>query len=723
VLLAAVAVTGNGLFTTAVHAQDANADPSATIRFSLPAPADRAEDAQRAVDDTPDAPTDQDDLTPIIEGAAEDLAGLTAEAWEVPALAATLADTDAAFALVRDGIRFDAYRGSLRGGQGTLSARAGNAFDRASLLKALLDARGAKTRFAFGTLDAGTAAALVARSFESPTAPLPDAGFAFDPAIEEAIEQRARRDHALLADALGDRLIDLDADATPLAVADVTAHAWIQIEQPDGSWLDLDPTLPDARPGQVLTSAVATGDAIPESERHTIGVRVLAEHLVGARLEEVTVMDETLPASAAGDQRIFLTFTPTGEGGGLLNPGGLLGGGGGPATWSPTLLIDHNAWDGDPILFSGEVGGGGLLGPGEQADLVRLTVELSVASPGAEPLVVRQVLADRLTPEQRSAGTASVETLSPVADDEGTPALFRTVIHLMVSTGATSPRGFRQDQGYAAAMAAFGANTPDSDDITLAEALVPAAVGDLALVMASERRFIPAIDGATVRSYIASPRLFLATRASDPQDLEVRSVVTDLAVDALRTLPRDGGTSDAAARRLWYGALEGAVETEMTLANASALDAASRTMEGVSFDMAQPLTVVTAADGVRPEAAAVDLERLLGAGGLAVVPGDVAAARTWWELSPDATTRSVLAPRLGGGGVRGPGGPRRPILPVNPPDKPRDQRKQQDDGKQGNEYGTLVENVAGKVEKGAKAGGRIIRDGFDDVVKPLIKLK
>jgi hypothetical protein len=78
---------------------------------------------------------------------------------------------------------------------------------------------------------------------------------------------------------------------------------------------------------------------------------------------------------------------------------------------------------------------------------------------------------------------------------------------------------------------------------------------------------------------------------------------------------------------------------------------------------------------------------------------------------------------LGGGGVRGPGGPRRPILPVNPPDKPRDQRKQQDDGKQGNEYGTLVENVAGKVEKGAKAGGRIIRDGFDDVVKPLIKLK
>jgi len=60
---------------------------------------------------------------------------------------------------------------------------------------------------------------------------------------------------------------------------------------------------------------------------------------------------------------------------------------------------------------------------------------------------------------------------------------------------------------------------------------------------------------------------------------------------------------------------------------------------------------------------------------------------------------------------------------VSAPDKPRDQRKQQDDGKSGNEYGTLVNNVAGKVEKGANAAGRVVRDGWDDVAKPLIKLK
>lgn len=724
VLLAAVAVTGNGLFTTAVHAQDASVDPTTATRFALPAPADLATDAQRVVDDTPDDPTDQDDLTPVIEGAAERLATLPAEAWEVPALAATLADTDAAFALVRDGIGFDAYRGVLRGAQGTLSARAGNAFDRAALLKALLDAQRLTTRFAFGTLEPDVAKALVARSFEAPVAALSDAGVVFGDAFESAVEARARRDHALLARAIGDRQGALDADATQHAITDVIPHAWVQVELTDGSWLDLDPSMADAQPGDTLTTAEATSDAIPATELHTLGVRVLAEHLVGSNLEETTVMDETLPAAAAGDQRIFLAFTPTGGGGGgLLNPGGLFGGGGGPAAWSPTLLVDHNAWDGDEILFTGEVGGGGLLGPGEQADLVRLSLEVSVASPGRDPQVVRQVLADRLTAEQRAAGSVSADQLAAVADDEGTPAVFRPIVHLIVSTGGTSPRAYEQDLGYGASMAAWGANVPDLGDATLNEALVPDAVADQALALASEQRFVPAIDDETVRAYVAAPRLTLATRTVDLDDVERRSIVTDLAIDSIRTLPTDGAAAEAAARQVWYGALEGAFETELALANASAYDAEGRTLEGVSFDMAQPLTVVTADATARPTAAADDLAALLAAGGLAVVPGDVAAARAWWEVASDAQTRSVLAPRLGGNKAGGIGGGRRVVMPVNPADKPRDQRKQQDDGKNGNEYGTLVNNVAGKVEKGAKAAGRVVQDGFDDVVKPLMKLK
>ena len=62
--------------------------------------------------------------------------------WDVADLAAALGpDPDAAFALVRDRIGLDAYAGSLRGAEGTLSARGGNAVDRALLLQALLAAR------------------------------------------------------------------------------------------------------------------------------------------------------------------------------------------------------------------------------------------------------------------------------------------------------------------------------------------------------------------------------------------------------------------------------------------------------------------------------------------------------------------------------------------------------------------------------------------------------
>ncbi|MFN8518286.1 MAG: transglutaminase domain-containing protein [Chloroflexota bacterium] len=721
-----MAVTTNGLVASAVHAQSPSVDPSigvssAADRFRLPTAADLAADATLVVNDTPDGPTDQDDLTPVIDDAAARVAALAPEDWELAALAATLPDADAAFALVRDSIGFDAYRGLLRGAQGTLSARAGNAFDRAALLKALLDAQGATTRYAFGTLEPDIAKALVARSFEVPVAPLADAGVAFGDAFEATVETRARRDHALLAGALAGHIDGLAADSVEAAVADVTPHAWVQMEQPDGSWLDLDPSMPDIRAGIPIAIATSTGDAIPAAETHAIGIRVLAEHLVGGSLQEAVAMDETLPAAAAGDQRIFLTFTQPGEGGGLLDPGGLLGGSD-PTAWAPTLLIDHNAWDGDPILFTGELGGGGLLGPGEQADLVQLALEVTVSSPGAEPQTVRQVLADRLTPSQRASGSFTAEDLAPVADDDGIPAIFRSIVHVLPSTGALSPRAYAQDRGYAAAMTAWGINTPDDEDLTLNEALVPIAVADEAFVAASERRFVPAIDDAHVRAYVATPRVYLVTRSLDLDDVARQRVVTDLAIDDLRMLADDGSDAEATARQLWYGSLQGAFETEYALANASAFESDGLVLEGVSFDMDQSLHVVTSADGGRPDAASGDLDHLLQAGGLAVVPGDVAAARTWWEIAADAGTRSVLAPRLGGGGAGGVGSGRRPVMPVSQPDKPRDQRKQQDDGQNGNEYGTVVENVAGKVEKGARSAGRVVRDGWDVVKKPLIKI-
>ena len=101
------------------RAQDGTDQPAAAANlFVLPARADLATDAARAVVDTPDAPADAIDLQPVIDSAANAVAELPPADWDVTALAATLPDPDAAFRLLRDSIGFDAYRGLLRGARG-----------------------------------------------------------------------------------------------------------------------------------------------------------------------------------------------------------------------------------------------------------------------------------------------------------------------------------------------------------------------------------------------------------------------------------------------------------------------------------------------------------------------------------------------------------------------------------------------------------------------------
>jgi hypothetical protein len=153
----------------------------------------------------------------------------------------------------------------------------------------------------------------------------------------------------------------------------------------------------------------------------------------------------------------------------------------------------------------------------------------------------------------------------------------------------------------------------------------------------------------------------------DLADPSVSVFRTDLMLDGIRTLTLDGAPADAAARRqLWYGALEGALETEFVLSGAGLLDPATRVVASASFDTTRPLTVVSNVDGPIPAAADASLGSILAAGGLAVVPGDVVTARTWWEIAPDGTTRSVIAPRLGSSGRIGGPNPRSPSYRVQP---------------------------------------------------------
>ena len=205
--------------------------------LALPAagPASTAE-----VRDTPQPRPDVIDIGAVEDAALAQADRLPPETWELEALALELAfDLPAMHAFVRDHVAFDPYPGVLRGAQGTLSARAGNAWDQALLLHALVEASDYEARFAFGTLDDAAVAALLAAAPTGARAPLDDAPIAEVLAMDVArIGDRARRDHALLLEALGGRLIGgAEADRS----AFVRDHVWVQAQGDDGVWRDLDP--------------------------------------------------------------------------------------------------------------------------------------------------------------------------------------------------------------------------------------------------------------------------------------------------------------------------------------------------------------------------------------------------------------------------------------------------------------------------------------------------
>ncbi len=253
-------------------------------------------------------------------------------------------DPAAAFRFVRDRIRFEPYPGVLRGAAGTLAARAGNAFDRAVLLQDLLTRMGSTSRFALATLDPATASTLAEHTFDQATQPLSSAGAAALTSFDgSALSTRARRDYARLRDALGDALDGTSMEPWDAIVADVQPHAWVQVSQ-GGGWLDLDPSLPDAEPGQTLADPVTTPESIPDEARQTVTLQVVAETLVDGYITPTVVLERSFTAEEAASSDILVSTAPGGASG-----GGLLGGVGAPTTAVPEMVVNGTAQAGDLI--------------------------------------------------------------------------------------------------------------------------------------------------------------------------------------------------------------------------------------------------------------------------------------------------------------------------------------------------------------------------------------
>ena len=653
------------------------AEPVLTT-LAIPMDDQLAAAAAASVDDRPLPGPEAFDSNALIDAADAAADALPPEAWEVDALAAQLGgDRDAAFAFVRDSIRYEPYAGVLRGAEGTLAARAGNAYDRALLLKALLDTMGMTTRFAFGTLDPTTAATLVAHAFDEPSAPLQDAASqALPPELAQRVATRGRRDYALLRSAVGDRIDGFGMQPDGDLLAEASRHAWVQVDQA-GQWIDLDPSAPDSEPGTALVAAVDTPPTISETERQTVTLRMWAETLEAGVVTVLAPLERTVDAAAAADSQMLLYFLPD-------DSGGFVGGVGSPTAYIPVLVVNGVPQVGASIPVAGV--GDPLLGTTSDLELVSLGLDIITQGPGLEPRQAHRIFLDRVPADARASGAVTAGQLAPMVVSGKGPSVMSEVHDLLVSTGGASPRLQAILRAWATYLAGnlSESGRAAATGMTVDIVQLPGWVADRQLVLASERAIVPAInDAPDVQGFIHRPRIYLASFGPDSAAPTELALTTDLQVDGLRVIGTAGSDPTAiAAHQLWYGALQSALKSELALGSAAIFDPSTVRLTGASFAMSQPLTVLDPSDpGATPDGSPDALAEAVRGGWLAVVPGDPVTAHVWWTISPlSGTTRSIDSPGLNNTKVGGrpagtggttPGGPSGPgkVKPVQKPIK------------------------------------------------------
>lgn len=224
---------------------------------------------------------------------------------------------DDLFAWVRDNTRWAPYRGALRGPLGVLVDRLGNSLDRSLLLAEFYRHTPVKCRLAHAKLTGDQARSLYQKLR---AAPRPQ-GMKFEPAdaktpaaqklqkLGESLAQSAASDSKTLLATLAPAKAPLTGETDAInALAD---HWWLQ--RADGTqWVDLDPTLPAAKPGDhiVAPAETFTLEDLPAELWHTLRIAVIAEQWADGKLTQSPVLARTVRPGTVLGGTIYLTNTP-----------------------------------------------------------------------------------------------------------------------------------------------------------------------------------------------------------------------------------------------------------------------------------------------------------------------------------------------------------------------------------------------------------------------------
>lgn len=568
-----------------------------------------------------------------------------------------LTTLEAAFAFVRDDIDFESYSGILRGPDATFHARAGNAFDRAMLLAAILQSNKTPVRLVTGQLSRTQAELLFQRMFErSPVAmrsPTPGS-------LTARIFDRAHRDYDAIARALGSHFPAVSSPARDDVVKEIEQHAWVQAQR-NGQWIDLDPSFRDSTVGRAYAPVQQQFDTPPPAWMQQVTIRVVAENLEGGTLKRTISLETTIPAYRLIDRPVYLlhhVYRPfNGQGGDLQFVFG------NKDVQEPVLIVDGQRTVGGQIDFGAGASATGaapanavqsvanLFGAAPPAPananartFVAEWLEFELGFPDGHHETTRRVLADRAGTAWRAAANHDPSKLRDLARNKDGVIASQNLYNIWLSAGRHDLLAFTAT----AADLSTGIPARNPKAPTLVETLWPMAIRDFGWFIVSDHIVVPAInDIPGVRFYPDSPRIFIWGVGPDPggNPNEV-AVTSDLRRDGLRGVANDAAQSNALAQhKLWFGALEGALEHEIAvppLAGASFVTTSSLTESGDLVALAAG-SAVSAKD---PETQA-QLQAALAKGDTIVVPKQVLAGGVsgWWQV---ARQTGDVSPVLGG---------------------------------------------------------------------------
>ena len=283
------------------------------------------------------------DLDKLVDLIVAEAADLPRAEFDPAALVAKLGkDPRTLFEWVRDHTWWAPYRGLLRGSRGVMLDRLGSNLDRAVLLGDLLRHAGYTVRLAHAQLPEARAHELLSKVRPIPArrrmpvtpkdmpAERRRAMAALMPNLEREIAKenaeagRIRAEAEALVGSQGDMLLAAVREAASpsesedsAAIAALRDHWWIERQEGD-RWVAMDVLLPDSEAGNALTAASSTSDwkagdafpSIPETNWHTVQLRVVVERYEAGATSEHTVLETLLRPAEQLERPITLGHWP-----------------------------------------------------------------------------------------------------------------------------------------------------------------------------------------------------------------------------------------------------------------------------------------------------------------------------------------------------------------------------------------------------------------------------